>query len=144
MFILTMQYSLGISPEFRSNFDYIFLLGEDFKNNQKKLHDHYAGMFQSLKAFIDVFQQITADYGTMVIVNRGAREDFLEKVFWYKAEYNVDISHMGCKQFRLIDKWNFDPLWKDKKYNLDVEDYMNKKIKSRSKIKINMLDGQLK
>ena len=31
-----MQYSLGISPELRSNFDYIFLLGEDIINNRKK------------------------------------------------------------------------------------------------------------
>jgi len=29
-FILTMQFSLGIPPEMRSNFDFIFLLAEDF------------------------------------------------------------------------------------------------------------------
>ena len=40
-FILAMQYSLGIQPELRSNFDFIFLLGEDFINNRKKLYEHY-------------------------------------------------------------------------------------------------------
>ena len=35
-FILTMQFSLGIPPEMRSNFDYIFLLAEDFISNRKR------------------------------------------------------------------------------------------------------------
>ena len=35
MYILTMQFPLGISPELRGNFDYIFLLAEDFYSNQK-------------------------------------------------------------------------------------------------------------
>merc|ERR1711968_97299 len=30
MYMLTMQFPLGIPPELRSNFDYIFILGEDF------------------------------------------------------------------------------------------------------------------
>ena len=32
-----MQYAVGIPPEMRSNFDYIFLLAEDTINNRKKL-----------------------------------------------------------------------------------------------------------
>ena len=32
-----MQYAVGIPPEMRSNFDYIFLLAEDFISNRKRL-----------------------------------------------------------------------------------------------------------
>ena len=62
-FILTMQYCLGIQPELRSNFDYIFLLGEDFISNRKRLYEHYAGMYPSFDIFQQVFNEITADYG---------------------------------------------------------------------------------
>jgi hypothetical protein len=48
MYILTMQFPLGITPELRCNFDYIFLLAEDFYSNLKRLFDHYAGMFPTL------------------------------------------------------------------------------------------------
>ena len=89
MYILTMQFPLGISPELRGNFDYIFLLAEDFYSNQKRIYEHYAGMFPNLETFRQVFTQVTLDYGCMVIVNRGARATFLEKVFWYKAKKKV-------------------------------------------------------
>ena len=85
-FILTMQYALGITPELRSNFDYIFLLGEDFNNNKKKLYDHYAGMFPSYDIFAQVFQQVTVAYESMVLNNRVKSANIGEKVFWFKAD----------------------------------------------------------
>jgi hypothetical protein len=51
MYLLTMQFPLGITPELRCNFDYIFLLAEDFYSNLKRLYDHYAGMFPTFDAF---------------------------------------------------------------------------------------------
>jgi hypothetical protein len=62
-FILTMQYSVGIPPEMRSNFDYIFLLAEDIISNRKRLYEHYAGMFPTFDIFQQVFTAITEDYG---------------------------------------------------------------------------------
>ena len=78
-FILTMQYCLGIQPELRSNFDFIFMLGEDFVNNRKKLYEHYAGMFPSRDVFEQVFQQVTNNYGCMVIDNRLRTTDIKKK-----------------------------------------------------------------
>nr|QBK89233.1 MAG: packaging ATPase [Mimivirus LCMiAC02] len=85
-YILTMQFPLGISPELRTNFDYIFLFADDFVNNQKRIYEHYGGMFPSFSAFKQVFNELTKDYGCMVIVNRGKRETFNDKVFWFKAK----------------------------------------------------------
>ena len=45
-FILSMQYSLGIQPELRSNFDFVFLLGEDFINNRKNYMNIMLECFQ--------------------------------------------------------------------------------------------------
>lgn len=106
-FILAMQYSLGIQPELRSNFDYIFLLGEDFVNNRKKLYEHYAGMFPSRNLFDQVFLQVTDNYGTMVINNRLRTSKIRKKVFWYKAK-NRDNFRVGSRRFIKFHSNNFD------------------------------------
>ena len=104
-FILSMQYCLGIQPELRSNFDYIFLLGEDMVKNRRKLYEHYAGMFPNLDLFEQVFMQITDDYGCMVIDNRIRSNDITKKVFWYKAKVRENFT-IGCKKFKKYnDKW---------------------------------------
>ena len=90
-FILSMQYSLGIQPELRSNFDYVFLLGEDFINNRKKLYEHYAGMFPSRELFDQVFLQVTDDYGVMVINNRLRSSDIRKKSFGIKLKKKKKI-----------------------------------------------------
>ena len=106
-FILAMQYSLGIQPELRSNFDYIFLLGEDFVNNRKKLYEHYAGMFPTRSLFDQVFMQVTDDYGTMVINNRLRTNKIRKKVFWYKAKKRDNFA-VGCKGFITFHESHFD------------------------------------
>ena len=105
-YILTMQYPLGISPELRSNFDYIFILAEDFTSNIKRLYEHYAGMFPNLDAFRQVFKTLTQDYSAMVLVNRGAHADFLDKVFWFKAD-NKQPKHFGSKQYNKYNEDNY-------------------------------------
>ena len=106
-FILAMQYSLGIQPELRSNFDYIFLLGEDFVNNRKKLYEHYAGMFPTRSLFDQVFTQVTDDYGTMAINNRLRTSKIRKKVFWYKAKKRTDFQ-VGCKSYRSFNDYHYD------------------------------------
>lgn len=125
-FILTMQYSLGIQPELRSNFDYIFLLGEDFINNKKKLYDHYAGMFPSFDSFQQVFNQVTDNYGCMVINNRLRSSDITKKVFWYRSQ-EMDAFTIGCKQFKKYHDKNFDPDYHKKEQLFDATTFVTKK-----------------
>lgn len=125
LFILTMQFPLGIRPELRCNFDYIFLLGEDFYSNQKRLYDHYAGMFPSFDFFRQIFVQLTEDYGSMVIVNRGSRGDILDKVFHYKAN-DENCGMIGCKQFKDFHNKNYNPNWKPDGNHFDMNDFVKK------------------
>lgn len=133
-YILTMQYPLGISPRLRSNFDYIFLLADDITSNVKKIHEHYAGMFPSLKAFKDVYGDVTNDYGCMVIANRGARANFLDKVFWYRAK-DIDIGHIGSRQYNDFNEMNYNEEWRSKKKSFDARDFFDNK--SRRSFKVN-------
>ena len=107
-FILTMQFSLGIPPELRSNFDYIFLLGEDFISNRKRLYEHYAGMFPTFDIFQQVFNEVTADYGCMVINNKIHSKKLEDKVFWYKASPVPDFK-IGNRLYKKYSDKFFDP-----------------------------------
>lgn len=133
MYILTMQFPLGITPELRSNFDYIFLLADDFTSNIKRMFDHYAGMFPSFDSFRQVFTQVTADYGSLVIVNRGARSSFLEKVYWFKAS-NTDFSKFGNRQFNKFSDNNYNSKWNALKQGPTIESYLAGKKKNPFKV----------
>ena len=130
MYMLTMQFPLGITPELRCNFDYIFLLKDDFYSNLKRLYDHYAGMFPTFDSFRLVFKELTSNFGSMVIVNRGACDNFLDKIFWYRAQ-NDSVGMIGCEQFVKHHDDNYESEWKKKNRGLDIMDIVNKKGKSK-------------
>ena len=51
LFLITMQFSLGIPPALRGNVDYVFILRENYVSNRKRLYEHYAGMFPTFEIF---------------------------------------------------------------------------------------------
>lgn len=147
-YILTMQFPLGITPDMRTQFDYVFLLSENFISNLRRLHDHYAGMFNNFDSFRQVFGQLTTDFGCMVIINtlrdtsnldmgqdENFKNSFLSKVFWFKAA-KTSIKQMGCEQFNKFHSKNYDNEWMDKHNGLDIDAYCNKKKKEKEALKI--------
>lgn len=106
-YILTMQTPLGITPDLRLNFDYVFLLKEDSTINKKKLWDNYASMFPSISSFEKVFGKCTEDYKSMVIDNRKPTDSIQEKVFWFKARDRK--FSFGSKTFKDLHKKYYDP-----------------------------------
>lgn len=112
-YILTMQTPLGITPDLRLNFDYVFLLKEDSAINKKKLWDNYASMFPTQQAFEKVFTECTKDHCSMVIDNRKPTDDIQEKVFWFKAKERKFC--FGSKVFKELHKKYYDPLFMQKR-----------------------------
>ena len=133
-YILTMQYSLGIQPELRNQFDYIFLFAEEIRSNLKRIYDHYAGMFPTFDSFSKVFPKLTESFCSMVIVNTnrksslpvtdggGGPSSFINKIFWYKA-FDVNINAVGCKQFIEYHKKHYDKDWRKKQCKFDIEEF---------------------
>jgi len=128
MYMLTMQFPLGISPELRNNFDYIFLLKDNNYSNLKRLYEHYAGMFPTFDSFRMIFKELTNDFGSMVIVNRGVYDNFLDQIYWYKAQ-NDAVGMIGCEQFINHHVNNYEKTWKKKKKQFDINDVVKKKNK---------------
>jgi hypothetical protein len=100
LFVISMQYSLGIPPNLRTNIDYVFILRENIVQNRKRLYECYAGMFPTFEAFSTVMDQCTENFECLVINNNAKSNKLEDQVFWYKAE-----SH---PPFRLCS----DQIWK--------------------------------
>ncbi len=122
-YILAIQYSKGIGPDLRGNFDYIFLLNEDFQSNLKRLYEEYAGMFPNYYVFYQVFKKCTEDYKCMVIDNRKPDANIKNKVFWFKATDRPEFK-FGCSKFRQYHHKVFDPNYLRRTTKKSM-DYMN-------------------
>lgn len=90
MFIITMQYALGMPPNLRTNVDYVFILREPLYNNRKKLYEQFCGMFPNFEIFCQVMDQCTENYECLVIHNNAKSNKIEDQVFWYKAEPHGD------------------------------------------------------
>ena len=101
LFIITMQYALGIPPNLRTNIDYIFILRENYVSNRKRLYEHYAGMFPNFEMFCQVMDQCTENYECLVIHNNAKSNKLTDQVFWYKADPHDEVK-LGSKEY-----WEF-------------------------------------
>jgi hypothetical protein len=139
-FILTMQYPLGIGPDLRTNFDFIFIFGENFTNIQKKVYEHYAGMFDDFDSFRSVFKKCTVNFGCMVINNRVKSDRVDEMVYWWKAPNQHIKKLIGHKTFIRRHNVRFDPAYKEKlKKVKDINDFCRKKRNARE-INIDLIE----
>jgi hypothetical protein len=86
LFMITMQYSLGIPPALRSQVDYVFILRENIVSNRKRLYEHYAGMFATFEIFSQVMDQCTENFECLVIDNTTKSNRIEDMVYWYKGD----------------------------------------------------------
>lgn len=139
-FILTMQYPLGIGPDLRSNFDFIFIFGENFVNIQRKIHEHYAGMFPTFEAFRTVFKKCTVNFGCMVINNRIKSDRVEDMVYWWKAPDRELKKLVGHKTFLRYHHTNYEPDYKKKyKSRPDIND-MCKKRRNYCELNVDLIE----
>jgi hypothetical protein len=128
-YILTMQAPLGIIPELRTNFDYVFLLYTDNFNEQKKFFDHYTGMFPNFNAFKEVYDTLTENYGIMVIKKREASSRLIsDKVFHFRAN-KINPAMLGCRQMKKYHDRNYDSDWlrKSLQNTFDINSFVKKR-----------------
>jgi hypothetical protein len=104
LFLITMQYPLGIPPHLRTNVDYVFILRENQVKNRERIYQQYAGMFPSYEIFSQVLDQCTENYEGLVIDNKVQSNKLEDQVYWYKADLHND--------FRVGDPklWNIQAL----------------------------------
>ncbi|GAX85681.1 hypothetical protein CEUSTIGMA_g13095.t1 [Chlamydomonas eustigma] len=98
LFVITLQFPLGMPPILRGNVDYVFILRENILNNRKRIYDNYAGMFPTFDMFCQVMDQCTENFECMVIHVNSKSNRLEDQVFWYKARAHPDFK-IGAPQF---------------------------------------------
>ena len=123
LFLLTMQYALGVPPNLRTNIDYVFILRENYVSNRKRLYEHYAGMFPTFEMFCQVMDQCTENYECLVINNNAKSNKLTDQVFWYKADSRPD--------FRI----GAEPYWDYSERNYSNEEQRNEEFNGSKQVK---------
>ena len=98
LFLITMQFALGIPPNLRGQVDYVFILRENYISNRKRIYDHYAGMFPTFEIFCQVMDQCTENYECLVIDNTSKSNKIEDQVYWYKASSH-EAFKIGAPEF---------------------------------------------
>ena len=129
LFILTMQFALGIPPNLRTNIDYVFILRENYVSNRKRIYEHYAGMFPTFEMFCQVMDQCTENYECLVINNNSKSNKLQDQVFWYKADPRPNFK-IGSPNFWKFSEENYDS------NGSNEEDYMSARRKREGKFNV--------
>lgn len=98
LFLLTMQFPMGIPPALRSNANFVFILRDSVISNRKRIYEQYAGMFPNFDVFCNIMDQCTEDFECLVIHNTSKSNRFEDQVFWYKANIHEPF-RIGSKKF---------------------------------------------
>jgi hypothetical protein len=84
--LITLQYVMDITPEIRTNTDYVFALKENVRKNRERLYNEFFGVFPSFAVFDALFLEVTQNYRCLVLDTTVASTEIEDCVFWYKAE----------------------------------------------------------
>ena len=132
LFLITMQYPLGIGPNLRTNIDYVFILRENIVSNRRRIFEHYAGMFPTFEIFQSIMDQCTENYECLVIHNNAKSNKIEDQVFWYKAESRDNFRMCDDEVWQFSDKYARDN-------DDDEEDLSNYKKKNAVNIRVNKM-----
>lgn len=139
MFILTMQFALGIPPNLRTNIDYVFILRENIWSNRKRLYDHYAGMFPTFEMFCETMDQCTENFECLVIDNTSKSNKIEDQVYWYRAD-KAPSFRIGAPSFWEYNNSNLrDNDEEEGDDDIDMNNYRKK-----SSVKISVKKQQVK
>lgn len=90
---ICMQYCLDLSPALRANIDYVFALKENVY--REKLYKNFFPMTGNMATFNALMDEITKDYGVLVLDNTSNSSKLNECVFWYKAKSGRESFKIG-------------------------------------------------
>lgn len=84
--IISIQFSLGFSPEIRAQMDLVMVYNDDIVSNQKRLYEHYFGMVPTFNSFNQIIKSLNP-YECLVCDNLTKKKLLNEKLKYYKSCY---------------------------------------------------------
>lgn len=143
LLILTMQYCMSITPDLRTNIDYVFVLREPIVATRKKIWQNFFGIFPTFDLFCEVMDKCTEDYECMVIDNTVKSNRIEDCVFWYRAELHQPFK-VGSAEFWKFHSKQFNPQYDNdsENDNEDIVQELKKKKKGVGNIHVHKAAGE--
>ena len=142
--IITFQYMMSMSPEYRTNIDYFIACRENRIDNLIRLHKYFFGIFSKFDDFRKVFMECTNNYGCIVLDNTSGSNKIEDQVFWFKAQPGKKF-FIGNK--RLIEQWDRQKRDRDEKEKCDdikiVSKSSIKNVKKLGSVKVDIQDDEI-
>ena len=83
--VLSMQYLMDLSPDLRTNCDYIICTADNIHQNKKRLHQAFFGVFPHYADFDRAFSACTQDFSCCVLDQTQPNASIETSVFWWRA-----------------------------------------------------------
>jgi len=84
--IITQQYPYRFHPSFINNIDKTIIFQDYSAINRKRYYDYYGGMFPTFDSFMKLFEQITKELYTAIVLSKKTPAKFSDVVSWYKVD----------------------------------------------------------
>lgn len=109
-FMLSMQYCMDLTPDLRTNIDYIFILRENIVQNREKIWRNFFGIFPTFDMFNQVMDSCTENYECLVLDNTVKSNKIEDVVFWYKAKIREEPFRVCHPSLWKLHHEKYDPL----------------------------------
>jgi hypothetical protein len=96
--LMTMQYCMDITPDLRSQIDYVFMTREIMLNIRKKVYDNFFSMV-TYKEFNEILTKVTANHGILVLDKTDDTGLPKNMLFHYKARSPPKQYRIGTESF---------------------------------------------
>lgn len=103
-FIALAQYCMDISPDLRTQIDYLFVMKENIISNRNKLWKYLFGCVQNFDDFSAIMDRCTQNYECLCLDNTLNSSAVRDCVFWYKASVDIKSFKLGSSSFFSLDK----------------------------------------
>ena len=97
MFIITLQYPLGIGPDLRGNIDYTFLYNTNIDADRDRIFTSFAGVLKTRQIF-DQYMNALEEFECLVIDNACRSSNLSDCVYIYKGKQTPSFK-VGCKKY---------------------------------------------
>jgi hypothetical protein len=94
-YICCLQYVMDMSPDLRTQVDYVFALKENIISNKQKLWRYFFGMFDRYEDFSRTMDRCTEHYGALVLDNTAPTSRIEDSIFWYRGALEQPPFKMG-------------------------------------------------
>ena len=101
-YLNAMQYCMDVTPDLRTQIDYVFCLKESIISNKQKLWKSFFGMFERYDDFSRTMDRCTDHYSCLVLDQTSPTSRIEDCVFWYRADVNLPPFKLGKPVFHKL------------------------------------------